>query len=903
YLRLESDGFEPLSVQRLSGSQYSIMHTYIQNGDTMRDPDMVVEIDHDEKTIKALSYQLSSTGVYQDVYANGILNRKLQRDLNSFLSDWLRNIGEQGFMPVRAISTINGEDTEVIFDSNGVAVPASEILEESGEIQARLAEISGQLEEYENTYTVGDVISDDAADDWNGLEDEKYNLETRLADITPGETHDFTDGSGGTVETPAPAAPRLKVLPQVQPPPEKINYRYSETDNLFKGGAKTKFRNNIEAIRLVKNLETEGRLAAPAEQKILANYVGWGGLANAFSATASGWENEYQELKLILDEDEYKAAMNSTITAFYTEPKIAEYMYKALGSFGFGGGANRTLLEPSLGTGNFFSVLPDEWQGTKLHGVELDGITGKIARQLYPNADIQIRGFETTRFDNDSVDVIIGNIPFNNIKVYDRQYEEENFMIHDYFIAKSLDLLKPGGITAVITSKGTMDKSDTSAREYFARKADLIGAVRLPNNAFTSLSGTEVTADILFFQKLENTREFGKLQAPDWVYTDTREDYIRLNQYFIDNPDMILGKMERSRNMYGNEDGTACIAPEGQDLYAELEKTIGRMPAVFTAQPDPGTVALQAESDDLSDGKERIRADEGTKNYTYVIKDSGIYFCEKGWLTKHELKGIKAERVNGLCGIRSALLDVIGVQSGEYQYNELEAAQKKLNTVYDAFIKKYGYINDKSNSAVFNNDDQYPLLRSIEDLNDDNATYSKAPIFTRATIKSYRQPTHAESAKEALEISLNMKLRVDLAYMAYLYEKSEDEIIEELGGRIYLNPQNYYGNPHEGWETAEEYLSGDVAAKLDYARLKATDNEIFTRNVTALQEVQPPKLLPSDIDFRIGSPWIPVEYYRQFMYETFETPNSLKPDRYSSSGRIELSYLEYTDTWRISNKG
>jgi len=475
-------------------------------------------------------------------------------------------------------------------------------------------------------------------------------------------------------------------------------------------------------------------------------------------------------------------------------------------------------------------------------------------------------------------------------------------MIHDYFIAKSLDLLKPGGIAAVITSKGTMDKSDTSAREYFARRADLIGAVRLPNNAFTALSGTEVTADILFFQKRDQIKTIDKYSLPDWVFTNPYpKNYFRVNNYFIANPDMVLGSMERSKNMYGNEDGTACIAPESQDLYIELDKAINKLSAVFTAQPDPEPEIPQFETEKLPD-EGKIKADKGVKNYTYIIKNNDIFYCEGGCYIKQDFKGAKAERIKGLCGIRTALLDVVGVQSRDYQYAELETAQKKLNGVYDAFIKKYGYINDKTNSAAFGNDDQYPLLRSIEDLNKDRTTYSKASIFTKATIKSYRQPTHAENAKEALEISLNMKLKTDLAYMAHLYEKSEDEIIEELGDKIYLNPQNYYGDPYEGWETAEEYLSGDVVAKLDYAKLKAADNEIFTRNVAALQDVQPPRLLPSDIDFRIGSPWIPIEYYRQFMYETFETPRLLKPDEYNRSGKIKLEYFEYTDIWRISNK-
>jgi N12 class adenine-specific DNA methylase len=721
--------------------------------------------------------------------------------------------------------------------------------------------------------------------------------------------------SGGVIEIPdagdrragistEDAHPQEKIPQQTLGEPEKENYRYSEADNLFVGGAKTKFRNNIEAIRLMKHLETEGRPATQDEQKALANYVGWGGIANAFSKNASGWENEYRELRLTLDDDEYRAAMNSTVTAFYTVPRLAEWMHNIIGSFGFKGGADRRILEPSMGTGNFFAVLPEHLNGTKLYGVELDSITGRIARQLYPNADIRVQGFETTSFDDDSVDIVIGNIPFNNYKIYDRRYENENFYIHDYFIAKSLNLLKPGGIAAFITSKGTMDKNDTAAREYFARRADLIGAVRLPNNTFTALSGTEVTADILFFKKLDQARDIEKKYLPDWVKVGWRsQDYLRINQYFIDNPGMMLGEMTRNHQMYGNQDGTACIAPEGQDLFAELGRAGSGMSAVFEALPDQETAGLRGGSV-LSLDNEKSKADDGIKNFTYVVKDDGIYFCEGGRLEKRDFRGIKAERIIGLCGIRDALLDVIGIQSREsgYLVGELDAAQKRLNETYDAFVQKYGYVNATANAAVFREDDQYPLLRSIEALRDDGETYSKCPIFTMATIKPYRQPTRADSAKEALEISLNVKLKVDLEYMAYLYEKSEDDIIAELGDRIFLNPQNFYSNPYEGWETAEEYLSGDVVAKLDYAKLKTRDYEMFSRNVEALERVQPAKLLPSDIDFRIGSPWIPIEYYRQFMYDTFETPPHLKPANYASRGRVELEYLEHTDSWRISNK-
>lgn len=1014
YMRLESDGFEPLSVERLGGNQISIMHTFTQNGDLMRDPDMVLELDPNEQTIQALSYELSSMGLYQDVYASGNPNSKLQKDLNSFLSDWLRNIRQQEYSPVRAVAIQNGEDVDIKFDEQESATPLApsqqaesaeteiritaealnahhgqvdmQIKAYSGEdivgrldysvfegipqiqfievfedyrrqgigtkmvqalaeqfsdveiewsnttddgtafkeavtytventeytdMQSRLAEIEAQLAQNDLEADDGKVFSGEEANAWNDLHDEKYELEQFLIELNPTITHIKTgavketdvvmDGSGGLVETvPDETAVTITAVTQEKPvAPIKTNYRYSETDNLYSGGAKSKFKANIEAIKLLQRLESEKRNATPDEQKILANYVGWGGLANAFSDTASGWENEYQELKLLLDEDEYKSAMNSTITAYYTEPKLIEHMYKALGNFGFNGGSNRKILDPAMGTGNFYSVLPDNLQNTKLFGVELDSLTGRIAKQLYPTADISVQGFETTRFADNSFDIAIGNIPFNNIKLYDKRYEEQDFMIHDYFIAKSLDLVKPGGIVAFITSKGTMDKRDTTVREYIAERADLIGAVRLPNTAFKQLAGTEVTADILFLKKRDemvNIRQNPPLTTPDWVYSETRADYLRLNQYFIDNPDMILGEMQQSRNMYGREDGTACIAPAGQDLYAELDRAIGKLSAAFTAEPDKPVVKSAQNVETTSDEEEnRIEAPEGTKNCTYVIQDNSIFYCENGWLVPQDIKGKKAERIKGLCEVKTALQAVVAVQSREYQYNELEAAQKKLNEVYDSFVPKNGYINSKANIAAFSDDDQFALLRSIEDLNDDKETYSKAPIFTRATIKSYRRPTHADSAKEALEISLNMKMKVDLAYMSSLYEKSEDEIITELGERSYLNPQKYYGNPYEGWETAEEYLSGDVAAKLAYARLKAEENPIFERNVAALQDVQPPMLMPSDINFRIGSPWIPKEYFAQFMYETFDTPSYL-------TNSIEIEYLEYTTQWRIGGK-
>lgn len=677
--------------------------------------------------------------------------------------------------------------------------------------------------------------------------------------------------------------------------PVRTNFRYSHTYNLYPGGEKTKYKNNAEAIKLLKRIEGEKRLASPEEQIVLARYVGWGGLANAFSDTASSWEKEYHELKHLLDEREYSDALNSVITAYYTEPELIKKIYKAIETFGFTGGSDRKILDPAMGTGNYFSVLPKSYEETRLYGVELDSITGRIAKHLYQKADIQVQGFETTRFEDNSFDIAIGNIPFNSIRLYDKRYDKEDFHIHDYFFAKSLDLIKPGGIITFITSKGTMDKKDTNVREYIARRADLIGAIRLPNTAFKGLAGTEVTADILFLQKLEQQRTCDKYSLPDWVFTNVRKsDYMNMNQYFIDHPEMVLGEMQYSKRMYGQEDGTACVAPKEQDLYMELDRAVGTLKATFTAKADQPILEEPEEAEEANSGE--LEAPEGTKNYTYVVQDDRIYYCERNKLIPQDYTGIRAERIKGLCGIRSALLKVIQIQTSEYLPYDLEQAQKTLNEVYDRFVKKYGAINDKANILIFSDDDQFPLLRSIEDQSEDKKFWNKAPIFHKATIRSYRRPTHAETAKEALEISLNLKMKIDLPYMEKLTGKTAEELIEELGERVYLNPQKYYGNYYEGWELNEEYLSGQVRDKLLYARQKAEEYpELFERNVKALEAVQPKWLEPSEIDFRIGSPWIPIEYFQKFMHETFGTTAYLRD-------KITVDYMEYTTTWRVNGK-
>lgn len=773
-------------------------------------------------------------------------------------------------------------------------------------VQNDLEDITREFDAYVRRLDGGAILSPQEAADMDDLEDTQYRLEKELEELRPIRAFVRMDDSTAAEApavmdeaTPTDLAPLRE--PTAAPQVATHNFRFSEDYDLYPSGAKTKYKNNVMAIKLLKQIELEKRTATPEEQIILARYVGWGGLANAFSSTASGWENEYQELKSLLTDVEYKAAMNSTITAYYTEPDLIRHIYRALERFGFEGGPDRKILDPGMGTGNFYSVLPEQFQGSKLFGVELDSITGRIAKQLYPDADISIMGYEATKFEDNSFDVILGNIPFNSVKIYDRRYNDLNPYIHDYFFIKSLDLAKPGGIIAFITSKGIMDRKDESLREYIARRAEFIGAIRLPNTAFKALAGTDVTADVVFLKKRTHPIELDRANLPSWIETDLdRSKWIAYNRYFKDNPEMLMGEMVSSRNMYGNEDGTACVAPEDFDLNQHLTQAVDSLYARFTAEPDEEIEADEPEESNT----EYEDAPAGTKNFTYVVRNGEIFFCEKDKLIPQPYTGMKAERIKGLCEIRTALLEVINIQSHEYDPVDLQKVQDTLNQVYDRFVAKYGAINSKGNILAFSDDDQFPLLRSIEDERKDKTGWDKSAIFTKATIRPFRQVNHADTAEDALQICLNHKLRVDLPYMSFLTGKAPQELVQELDTRIYLNPQKYYGNPLEGWELAEEYLSGHVRDKLLYARQKAAEEpELFARNVEALEEVQPEPLTPADIEVNMGAIWVPIEYYRQFMYETFQTSGYEKViEGGDNRHRIDIEYFSYTTTWRVTNK-
>ncbi|MDY5026609.1 MAG: ParB/RepB/Spo0J family partition protein, partial [Oliverpabstia sp.] len=613
---------------------------------------------------------------------------------------------------------------------------------------------------------------------------------------------------------------------------------------------------------------------SPEEQEILSNYVGWGGLPDAFDESKASWSEEYQELKDLLTKEEYAAARESTLNAHYTQPVIIESMYQVLQNLGFEKG---NILEPSMGVGNFFGMLPDKLQQSRLYGVELDSISGRIAKLLYPNADIQIKGFEKTDYPNDFFDVAIGNVPFGSYKVNDRQYDKHNFMIHDYFLAKTIDQLRPGGVAALITTKGTMDKASPEVRKYLVERAELLGAIRLPNNAFKANAGTEVSADILFFQK----RESITMEEPEWVALGEDKNGITINQYFITHPEMVLGTMAEVSGPYGME--TACLPLEGADLAEQLEDAVAKIHGTMVP-----AVTAETELDEIM---ESIPADPSVRNYSFTVVDDQIYYRINSLMNPVKLPAATAERVKGMVEIREVVRELIALQMEENATDEaIRELQVKLNQVYDSYTEKYGVIGSNANKRAFSDDSSYCLLCSLEDLNEDGTLKRKADMFTKRTIKKAVAVTSVETAAEALTISLNEKARVDLPYMAGLTGKTEEKVAEELTGVIFRDPVNGQ------WETADEYLSGNVREKLKTARIFAVNHPEFTSNVNALKQVQPVDLDASEIEVRIGATWIAPEIYRDFMEELFDTPGYLV-------GRvIDIRYSEASGAWNISGK-
>ena len=655
------------------------------------------------------------------------------------------------------------------------------------------------------------------------------------------------------------------------------NFRIISNDEETEGkgfAPKEKFRKNIEAIRTLEKIESENRAATPKEQEILSKYAGWGGLAEAFDETKSNWAKEYEELKSLLSTEEYASARESTLNAHYTSSTIIKSIYDAIGKMGFSKG---NILEPAMGTGNFFGMLPEEMQESRLYGAELDGITGRIAKQLYPNADVKITGFENTDYPNDFFDIAIGNVPFGQYKVIDKQYDKYKFLIHDYFFAKALDKVRPGGIVAFITSKGTMDKKNPDVRKYLAQRAELLGAIRLPNTAFKEKAGTEVTSDILFLKKRDRVMDI----EPDWIHLCENEDGIPMNQYFADHPEMVIGKMEMISGPYGME--ATCTPDTTIPLSAQLEKAIshieGSIDIADIDEPD----------DELT--RENIPADPNVKNYSYTVVDDRVYYRENSIMKPVEVSESVEQRIKGMVQLRDCTHELIDFQLDEYPDDMIKNKQAELNELYDDFVKKYGLINSQSNKRAFNQDSAYCLLCSLEKLDDEGNFKGKADMFSRRTIKKQEVVTSVDTASEALAVSLGEKAKVDLDYMSELTGKSEEEITKELAGVIFQNPVT------NKWETADEYLSGNVRDKLATAKIFAENHPEFSVNVTSLESVQPKELDASEIEVRIGATWIDRKYIEDFMREIFETPSYLF-DR----NIMSVQYSDVTGQWYVKGK-
>ena len=643
-------------------------------------------------------------------------------------------------------------------------------------------------------------------------------------------------------------------------------------DNLGEGSPREKFNNNVEAIRVLKKCEEENRFATPQEQEILSKYVGWGGLPQAFDEKDYSWSNEYSILKNLLDEKEYSQARESTLTAFYTPPVVIRSMYKALENMGLKTG---NILEPSCGVGNFIGMLPDSLEDCKLYGVELDSISGRIARQLYQKSTVAVQGYEDTNLPNSFFDVAVGNVPFGDFKVLDKKYDKHKFLIHDYFFAKTLDKVRPGGVIAFITSKGTLDKENPSVRKYIAQRADLLGAIRLPNNTFKANAGTEVTSDIIFLQKRDSITDI----EPDWVYLGENDEGIKMNQYFIDNPEMILGNIEMISTRFGYD--SACIS-DGEKLEDKLERAISNIHAEVK----------EYELDDIGEEDNSIEADLTVRNFSYTLIDDKIYFRENSRMYPQELAMTTENRVKGLIEIRDCVRTLLEYQTEDYPDEDIKREQVKLNQLYDRFTKKYGLINSRGNNSAFSNDSSYYLLCSLEILDENGNLARKADMFTKRTIKPKTEITSVDNANDALIVSLSEKARVDITFMQKLCNMDMDKMLKDLEGEIFNVPE--YGEPNQ-WVTADEYLSGNVREKLKIAEHFAETDERFNVNVKYLKEVQPKDLSASEISVRLGSTWIPPEDIKVFIEYL------LNPSNYACQN-INVHYNEATSEWWIEGK-
>ena len=723
---------------------------------------------------------------------------------------------------------------------------------------------------------------------------ESLEFVRNILDMSDSKSGKEPDNEPEQKKTKSDASPRDTddLVPKAQKQ-TRINFQITD-NNLGTGGPKTKYDWNISAIRLVNQLEEENRLATPEEQEILCRYVGWGGIPQVFDEQNSQWAKEYVELKEVLNPEEYASARASTLNAHFTSPTIINSMYACLANMGFKTG---NILEPACGVGNFLGLIPDSMKNSKLYGIELDSITGRIAKQLYQNASISVQGFEQSSLPDSFFDLAIGNVPFGSYGVSDKKYDKYKFYIHDYFFAKTLDKVRPGGIIAFITSKGTMDKQNPGVRKYIAQRSELLGAVRLPNNAFYANAGTDVTADILFLQKRDRMIDFMPRQADgqtaeqknsnDWIHLSTTENGIPINSYFAKNPDMVLGTMVYDDRLYRNNRDTTCVPYENSDLSDLLREALENIHAEITEfEPD----------DPIEDIDNSIPADPSVRNFSFTIVDGSIYYRENSRMNKVDVSVTAANRIKGMIAIRNCVRELIEYQTEDYSDEVIKEQQQKLNRLYDGYIEKYGLLNNRGNSRAFADDSSYSLLCSLEILDDNGDLDRKADMFTKRTIRQRTTISQVDTASEALAISIGEKACVDMGFMQSLTGLSEEQIIKDLQGVIFRNPINANNDGIVRYETADEYLSGNVREKLKTAREFAEMHpDIYSVNVSALEAVQPKDLDASEIDVRLGATWIPADVIKDFMFEILETPYLYR--RY-----IDVLYSSYTANWNIKGK-
>ena len=727
-------------------------------------------------------------------------------------------------------------------------------------------------------------VADREAAEWLKVEHAKFLADKDEPEPSDEELDELPISTviDGEVQT-FPDAAALDKAVNAEPESEPVGNFHITDEHLGEGGAKQKYARNIEAIKTLFQLEQEHRGATAEEQQVLSQYVGWGGLADAFDPGKDSWAKEYTELKGLLSEDEYAAARSSTLNAHYTSPTVIRGIYDAVERMGFRSG---NILEPSMGVGNFFGMLPDTMQDSRLYGVELDSITGRIAKMLYPQADITVAGFETTD-RRDFYDLAVGNVPFGQYKVNDKAYNKLGFSIHNYFFAKAIDQVRPGGVVAFVTSRYTMDSKDSTARKHMAERADLLGAIRLPNNAFRANAGTDVVSDIIFLQKRDRPID----HEPDWVQLGKTEDGFAINQYFVDHPEMILGELTTESTQYGREELT--VAPiEGAVLADQLAEAVQHIEGQY--------VEVEVETPDVADAeveRKTLPADPDVKNFSYAVVDGEVYYRENSIMTQVELSDNAKARVTGMVELRQIVNQLIQEQLDDYPDEDIKATQAKLNTAYDAFTAKYGLLNDRKNGRLFEDDSSYYLLCSLENLDENKQLKSKADMFTKRTIRPERTVTSVDTPSEALAVSIGEHGRVDLPYMAELLGSPGDyeRITTELQGVIFKDPSADADEPEAGWQTADEYLSGNVRNKLRMAQLAAESHPEFKINVEALTKAQPRELEASEIDIRLGATWLDPDIIQKFMTETFQIPYYLRH-------AVKVRYSPYTAEWRVEGK-